>query len=167
MPRKQSNKDTLAHQRIDDHEKLCLIMQEETNKKIKDLHQDIHRLEKIMISSSGFYDDIHNRNCCCSYIEIKLKDLVRLIRENNKFIITDLKRESKYNYQKYTRDNDDGSRHYNVGNKKIPSVTTILSATQSEEKKASLDKWRERVGYQEAQELPLRQLSEARRCTMF
>jgi len=75
---------------------------------------------------------------------------VRLIRENNSFIITDLKRESKYDYQKYTRDNDLGSRHYNVGDKKIPSVTTILSATQSEEKKAGLDAWRERVGYQEA-----------------
>ena len=75
---------------------------------------------------------------------------MRLIRENNSFIITDLKRESKYDYQKYTRDNDLGSRHYNVGDKKIPSVTTILSATQSEEKKAGLDAWRERVGYQEA-----------------
>jgi len=75
---------------------------------------------------------------------------VRLIRENNSFIITDLKRESKYNYQKYTRDNDLGSRHYNVGNKKLPSVTTILSATQSDDKKAGLDAWRERVGYQEA-----------------
>ena len=75
---------------------------------------------------------------------------MRLIRENNSFIITDLKRESKYNYQKYTRDNDLGSRHYNVGNKKLPSVTTILSATQSDDKKAGLDAWRERVGYQEA-----------------
>ena len=54
MPRKQSNKDTLAHQRIDDHEKLCLIMHRETNKKIKDLHEDIHKLEKIIISSSAF-----------------------------------------------------------------------------------------------------------------
>jgi len=75
---------------------------------------------------------------------------VRLIRENNSFIITDLKRESKYDYQKYTRDNDLGSRHYNVGDKKLPSVTNILSATQSEDKKAGLDAWRERVGYQEA-----------------
>jgi hypothetical protein len=75
---------------------------------------------------------------------------VRLIREKNKFSITDLKRESKYNYKKYTRDNDLGSRHYNVGDKKIPSVTTIISATQSGDKKAGLDAWRERVGYQEA-----------------
>jgi len=51
---KKISRDSLAHQRIDDHEKLCLIMQRETNKKIKDLHQDIHRLEKIMISSSAF-----------------------------------------------------------------------------------------------------------------
>ena len=54
MPRKSTHKDSLAHQRIDDHEKLCLIMQRETNKKIKDLHEDIHRLERIMISSSAF-----------------------------------------------------------------------------------------------------------------
>jgi len=75
---------------------------------------------------------------------------VRLIKQNNKFFITDLKRDNKYNYKKYTRQEEDGSRTYNVGNKKIPSVTTILSATQSEEKKAGLDAWRERVGYQEA-----------------
>ena len=35
-----------AHQRIDDHEKLCRIMQEETNKKIA-------RLEKIVMSSTA------------------------------------------------------------------------------------------------------------------
>lgn len=54
MPRRVSNKDTLAHQRIDDHEKLCRIMQEETNKKIDAIHQDVHKLEKIMIASTGF-----------------------------------------------------------------------------------------------------------------
>ena len=75
---------------------------------------------------------------------------MRLIRENNSFVITDFKIESKYKYKKYTRDNDLGSRHYNVGEKKIPSVTTILSATQSEEKKQGLHRWRERVGFQEA-----------------
>ena len=78
---------------------------------------------------------------------------MRLIKQENKFIITDLKRENKYDYQKYTRQEEHGSRTYNVGEKKIPSVTTILSATQSEEKKASLDKWRARVGYQEAQRI--------------
>jgi hypothetical protein len=54
VPRKASNKDTLAHQRIDDHEKLCRIMQEETNKKIDAIHQDVHKLERIMIASTGF-----------------------------------------------------------------------------------------------------------------
>ena len=29
-------------------------MQRETNKKIKDLHTDIHRIEKILITSTGF-----------------------------------------------------------------------------------------------------------------
>ena len=29
-------------------------MQEETNKKIKNLHDDIHRIEKILIAASGF-----------------------------------------------------------------------------------------------------------------
>ena len=76
---------------------------------------------------------------------------MRLIREKTKFFVTDLKREDKYPYKSYTRDNDLGSRHYNVDDKKIPSVTTILSATQSPEKKASLDRWRERIGYAEAQ----------------
>ena len=50
----EENKDILAHQRIDDHEKLCRIMQEETNKKIDAIHNDVHRLEKIMLASTGF-----------------------------------------------------------------------------------------------------------------
>ena len=50
----EENKDILAHQRIDDHEKLCRIMQEETNKKIDAIHQDVHRLEKIMLASTAF-----------------------------------------------------------------------------------------------------------------
>ena len=50
----EENKDILAHQRIDDHERLCRIMQVETNKKIDAIHQDVHRLEKIMLASTGF-----------------------------------------------------------------------------------------------------------------
>ena len=78
---------------------------------------------------------------------------MRLIRENNKFHITDLIREEKYKYAKYTRQEEHGSRTYNVGDKKIPSVTTILKATESEEKKESLHRWRERVGFQEANKI--------------
>jgi genome maintenance exonuclease 1 len=42
------------------------------------------------------------------------------------------------------------ARHYDIGDEKLPSVTTILSATQSEEKKASLAAWRERMGTENA-----------------
>ena len=43
-----------------------------------------------------------------------------------------------------------GSRHYSVNQEKLPSVTSILQATQSEEKKASLANWKARVGIIEA-----------------
>ena len=43
-----------------------------------------------------------------------------------------------------------GSRMYAVNQEKLPSVTTILQATQSEEKKASLANWKARVGTAEA-----------------
>ena len=44
----------------------------------------------------------------------------------------------------------DGKRHYDVGKEKLPSVTTILSATQSEAKKKSLADGRARMGAQSA-----------------
>ena len=44
----------------------------------------------------------------------------------------------------------DGKRHYDVGEEKLPSVTTILSATQSEDKKKSLADWKARMGPQYA-----------------
>ncbi len=43
-----------------------------------------------------------------------------------------------------------GSRMYAVNKEKLPSVTTILKATESEEKKASLANWKARVGVSEA-----------------
>ena len=43
---------SLAHQRINDHEKLCRIMQQETNNKIHSLKNSIIRLEKIVIYSA-------------------------------------------------------------------------------------------------------------------
>jgi len=43
-----------------------------------------------------------------------------------------------------------GSRMYAVNQEKLPSVTSILQATQSEEKKASLANWKARVGVAEA-----------------
>ena len=38
-----------AHQRIDDHEKLCRIMQNETNEKIKELKVQMSRLERVVL----------------------------------------------------------------------------------------------------------------------
>jgi len=44
----------------------------------------------------------------------------------------------------------DGKRHYDIKEEKLPSVTTILSATQSDEKRKSLADWRARMGPQYA-----------------
>ena len=41
-------------------------------------------------------------------------------------------------------------RLYDIGQDKPPSVTTILAATQREEKKASLEAWRQRLGAEAA-----------------
>tara|TARA_R100001163_G_C5018788_1_gene162207 strand:- start:40 stop:255 length:216 start_codon:yes stop_codon:yes gene_type:complete len=46
------NTDT-AHQRIDDHEKLCRIMQKETHRKIELNGHKIERLEKVVFTSTG------------------------------------------------------------------------------------------------------------------
>ena len=50
---KKTYSSSTAHQRIDDHEKLCRIMQEETNKKIEQNGKKIERLEKIVMSSTA------------------------------------------------------------------------------------------------------------------
>ena len=75
---------------------------------------------------------------------------MKILRENNSFTITDFVIDPKYNYSEYTRNDESTGRTYNVGDKKIPSVTTILSGTQSEDKRKALAAWRKRVGYQEA-----------------
>ena len=50
-----------------------------------------------------------------------------------------------YHYPPCTRSTTDGLRTYEVGKEKLPSVTTILKATESDEKKAALEKWKKRV----------------------
>ena len=52
----------------------------------------------------------------------------------------------KFDYPTSTRALIDGKRHYNITGQKLPSVTTILSATQSDEKKQSLANWRAKMG---------------------
>ena len=58
-----------------------------------------------------------------------------------------------YKYPPSTRSLIEGSRHYDVSNEILPSVTTILQATQSDDKKASLAKWRQKVGENEAEKI--------------
>ena len=75
---------------------------------------------------------------------------MKIIRNDSSFTVTGFKRTNKFDYVAYTRNDEEGNRTYNVNNKKIPSVTSIIAKTQSADKKEVLDKWRERVGYQEA-----------------
>ena len=51
--RKKARNLSTAHQRIDDHEKLCRIMQQETNRKIDANGKKIERLEKVVFTSTG------------------------------------------------------------------------------------------------------------------
>jgi len=55
-----------------------------------------------------------------------------------------------YEYPKSMRSVVKDERHYDIGSSKLPSVTTILSATQSDEKRASLEAWKNKVGGIEA-----------------
>ena len=50
-----------------------------------------------------------------------------------------MKHNPKFIYPTSTRATVDGKRHYDLGEAKLPSVTTILSATQPEEKRKSLE----------------------------
>ena len=56
----------------------------------------------------------------------------------------------RFIYPKSQRSLIQGSRHYDIGNTKLPSVTTIISATQSEEKRQKLAEWKARLGDQAA-----------------
>ena len=58
---------------------------------------------------------------------------------------------NKFIYPKSTRSILLGSRHYAVNQENLPSVTTILKATESEEKKAKLAEWKNRVGHKQAE----------------
>ena len=58
----------------------------------------------------------------------------------------------QFNYTPLNRTTVEGKRHYCLPDgSKVPSVTTILDKTSSEEKKEGLRKWRARVGDTQAQ----------------
>jgi len=61
-----------------------------------------------------------------------------------------LKWNKKYIYPKSQRSLIQGKRHYDIEQTKLPSVTTIIGATQSEEKRQALANWKARVGAQGA-----------------
>ena len=58
----------------------------------------------------------------------------------------------KYDYPSSTRASIAGLRHYNVdgSTERLPSVTTVLGQTQESSKRASLQRWRDKVGHAEA-----------------
>jgi genome maintenance exonuclease 1 len=61
---------------------------------------------------------------------------------------------NRYNYQPVKRiDTPEGRRYSTPDGEKLPSVTTILDATKSEESKKALNEWRKRVGVKKAQEI--------------
>ncbi len=63
-----------------------------------------------------------------------------------------MKHNNQYIYPKCVRSTVDGKRVYDINNGqfKLPSVTTILSNTQSAEKREKLEAWRQREGVENA-----------------
>ncbi len=61
---------------------------------------------------------------------------------------------NKYNYVSINKETINGERRYATPDgEKLPSVTTILSATAPKEKLEALNEWRKRVGHKKAQEI--------------
>lgn len=61
---------------------------------------------------------------------------------------------NKYNYVSINKETINGERRYATPDgEKLPSVTTILSATAPKEKLQKLQEWRNRVGHKKAQEI--------------
>jgi genome maintenance exonuclease 1 len=71
----------------------------------------------------------------------------------------------KFQYTKLSREEVNGRRLYATpdGNN-VPSVTTILDRTKSEEKKQILENWRRRVGHAQAQVSPQKRPIGAQEC---
>ena len=64
-----------------------------------------------------------------------------------------IKWNKQFEYPKSIRSLINNERHYDIGETKLPSVTTILQATQTEEKKAVLENWKNRVGADNAENI--------------
>jgi len=61
---------------------------------------------------------------------------------------------NRYQYHNLTRQQQNGSRLYSTPEGfKVPSVTTILDATKSEESRQALANWRNKIGHEKAQQI--------------
>ena len=80
---------------------------------------------------------------------------INFILKSNTLINDTVKWNNKFNYPKSSRSIEDGLRKYLFGDKKLPSVTAILQATKSDEDKASLENWRQRVGPAQANKIKI------------
>ena len=79
-----------------------------------------------------------------------------------------MKRNNCFRYPKTIRESVNGLRHYNINDKeKLPSVTTILKATEPEEKREALQRWRESKGEAEATRIVDESAAEEQLCTRF
>jgi genome maintenance exonuclease 1 len=75
---------------------------------------------------------------------------------------------NKYKYEPIKRtDTPEGRRYATPDGEKLPSVTTILDATKSEESKQALQNWRRSVGVQKAQEITTEAASRGTRMHKF
>ena len=81
--------------------------------------------------------------------ETEVSSKINFIFNLNTLIRDSMKWNNKFNYPKSSRSIEDGMRKYLLGDEKLPSVTSILKATKSEEDKASLELWKDRVGQQQ------------------
>jgi len=78
---------------------------------------------------------------------------INFILKSNTIISDAMKWNNKFNYPKSSRSIEDGLRKYLFDDEKLPSVTSVLKSTMSEEDKASLELWKERVGHAQANKI--------------
>ena len=72
--------------------------------------------------------------------------------ENNIKLVSKLKKSNKYNYiqGKQITDEESGNRVYDIVGTRLPSVTTVLSATKDQ---TFLKNWKAKVGHEEAERI--------------
>ena len=62
--------------------------------------------------------------------------------------------QARYDYEPISRTTIDGKRHYCLPDgAAVPSVTTILDKTKSQESREALQKWRDAIGHDRAQQI--------------